>query len=201
MNVGGENQILFLSDLGLVALAPPTGEILWQHDAVSNGIWRAVQPRLLGDSAVLVGSEDLGLVRLDLTKPGSSWSAEQRYASRGMKPAYNDFVVSDGIVYGFDGSVFCAVDTETGERRWRAGREGRYGHGQLLLLADQRVHLVLTETGDVVLVAANPEKHQELARLHALDGKTWNHPALAHGRLYVRNDEEMACFELPVVNP
>ena len=157
-----------------------------------------VQPRLIGNSGVLVGSEDMGLVRLDLTHTNSSWSAEQRYASRGMKPAYNDFVVCDGIVYGFDGSVFCAVDAETGQRAARAGREGRYGHGQLLLLADQRVLLVLTETGDVVLVAANPEKHEELAHLHAIDGKTWNHPSIAHGRLLVRNDEEMACFELPV---
>jgi outer membrane protein assembly factor BamB len=197
VNVAGQNQVLFLSDLGLVAIAPSTGELLWQHDAAANGIWRAVQPRLIGESGVLLGSEDLGLVRLELSKTGSAWSAEQRYASRSMKPAYNDFVVSDGIVYGFDGAIFCAVDAETGQRRWRAGRDARYGHGQLLLLADQHLLLVLSETGDVVLVEANPEKHVELARIHVFEGTTWNHPAIAHGRLFVRNGEEMACFELP----
>jgi hypothetical protein len=48
----------------------------------------------------------------------------------------------------------------------------------------------------VILVAADPEGHREIGRFQAIQGKTWNHPAIAHGRLYVRNAEEMACFEL-----
>jgi outer membrane protein assembly factor BamB len=84
-------------------------------------------------------------------------------------------------------------DLETGQRRWK---EGRYGSGQLLLLGDQPLLLVLTDTGEVVLVAANPEKRQELGRFQAIEGKTWNHPVIAHGRLYVRNADEIACYEL-----
>ena len=53
-----------------------------------------------------------------------------------------------------------------------------------------------TETGDVVLVRATPERHQEVARFSAVDGKTWNHPAIAAGRLLVRNATEMACFDI-----
>jgi hypothetical protein len=75
-------------------------------------------------------------------------------------------------------------------------KEGRYGSGQILLLADQPLLLVLTDTGEVVLVAANPDRHQELGRFQAIEGKTWNHPVIAHGRLYVRNADEMACYEL-----
>jgi outer membrane protein assembly factor BamB len=193
VQIGGETQILFLSDFGLVAVRPETGEVCWQHEAVNNSIWRATQPRLLGDASVLFGSEDLGLVRLDLSSSASIWSAAERWASKSMKPAYNDFVVIDNAVYGFNGSIFCCVDAETGAQRWKGGR---YGHGQLLLLEDQKLLVILSEAGDVVLVAAQPERHQEIARFHALDGKTWNHPAIAHGRLYVRNDEQMACYVL-----
>jgi len=56
---------------------------------------------------------------------------------------------------------------------------------------------VLSESGEVILLAANPEKLTELGRFQALNGKTWNHPVVAHGRLYVRNAEEIACYELP----
>jgi len=96
-------------------------------------------------------------------------------------------------VYGFDGNIFCCVDLETGRRRWK---EGRYGCGQVVLLADQARLLVISETGELILLAANPQQHEELGRFKALKGKTWNHPVIAHGRLFVRNAEEMACYDL-----
>jgi hypothetical protein len=64
-------------------------------------------------------------------------------------------------------------------------------------LAEPSLLLVTTETGEAVLLAANPRQPQELGRFQAINGKTWNHPVIAHGRLYVRNAEEMACYELP----
>jgi hypothetical protein len=63
------------------------------------------------------------------------------------------------------------------------------------------VLLGLTEAGDVVLVQATPERFSEIAQFKALSGKTWNHPVVAHWRLFVRNAEEAACFELPPVVP
>ena len=81
----------------------------------------------------------------------------------------------------------------TGKRTWKGGR---YGRGQALLLADQDLLLVLSEKGEANLVAADPEQHQELARIQAITGKTWNHPALIRNLLYVRNTEEIACYEL-----
>jgi len=144
----------------------------------------------------LIGSEDLGLVLLDVAKDGQAWGAKPHWTSKAMRPAYNDLVLEDGFLYGFDGGIFCCTDVATGKRRWKAGR---YGHGQVLLVADQRLLLVLSETGEVVLLDATPEKHLEVGRFQAIQGKTWNHPVIAHGRLHVRNDEEMACYQLHVI--
>jgi hypothetical protein len=77
-----------------------------------------------------------------------------------------------------------------------AGWKVRFGRGQVILLEEQALLLVLTEKGQVVLLEANPERYVELGRFQALKGKTWNHPVIAGGRLYARNAEEMACYDL-----
>jgi outer membrane protein assembly factor BamB len=191
----GKPQVLFLSERGLTAVEPATGHVLWEHSAPVPGAPRSLQPHGLNEGQVLISSEaDIGVALLDVKRDGDNWAAGQLWASRQMKPSFNDFVVHDGHAYGFDGTMFCCLDLATGERRWKGGR---YDHGQVLLLADQGLLLVITEkTGQAVLLKANPERLEELGRFQAIKGKTWNHPVVAHGRLYVRNGEEMACYEL-----
>ena len=191
--IDGESQVLFFSDSGLVAVDSKTGTQRWSHDAPGHGTWRVVQPRQLDESSVLVGSEDLGLVLLELKSEDGSYRVAPRFSTRAIRPAYNDFVVCAGFIYGFDESIFCCVDAQNGKRRWKAGR---YGHGQVLLVADQPLLLVISESGEAILLAVNPEKHEELGRFQAVNGKTWNHPVIAHGKLFTRNDEEIACYEL-----
>jgi outer membrane protein assembly factor BamB len=196
-SIGGENQVLFLSDRGLIAVDPLTGKVLWKHDAPQTGVWRVALPCPIDQKTVLIGYEDLGLVRLDVAHDGKACTPTKRWESRAIRPAFNDFVTFDGCVYGFDESLFCCVDLETGKRRWKAGR---YGHGQVLLLPEQRLLVVISESGEIILLAARPDQHEELARLQAISGKTWNHPVIAHGRLYIRNAEEIACLALPTVH-
>jgi hypothetical protein len=110
-----------------------------------------------------------------------------------LKPEFPDFVVHQGHAYGFDVSIFTCVDLATGKRCWKGGR---YGRGQVMLLADQSLLFVMSENGEAVLLAADPHQQKELGRFKALEGKTWSHPVISHGRLYARNAEEIACYEL-----
>jgi outer membrane protein assembly factor BamB len=100
-------------------------------------------------------------------------------------------VLRDGVIYGLDEGILAAVDAETGELKWKGGR---YGYGQVLLAGDRLI--VLTEDGDLALVRASPERHQEITRFPVLEGKTWNVPAMSGGYLLVRNLAEMAAFDL-----
>jgi outer membrane protein assembly factor BamB len=123
---------------------------------------------------------------------GGPWSAEAVWTSRAMRTKFTTAVLHRGHAYGLDDGVLACQDLGSGRRLWR---DGRYGHGQVLLAGD--LLLVQAEDGEVVLIEPAPGGLHELGRLDALTSKTWNNPALAGRLLLVRNDREAACYELP----
>jgi outer membrane protein assembly factor BamB len=160
---------------------------------------RVAQPNVIG-SDVLVGTGFLGTRRIQVDHTGSSWTTESAWTTPAIKPYFNDFVVHDDHIYGFDGDFFTCVELKAGKRKWR---ERGYGNGQVLLLPKQNLLLILSEGGDrevadIALVEASPNGHKEVAKIPGIAGKTWNHPVIAHGRLFIRNGAEAACFELPM---
>ena len=194
--IAGVPQVVLASGAGLTSVSPADGQTLWQHK------WRGfpiVQPAFLPDGGVLVAiASDSGTRRLAVAQAKGAWSVEERWTSPGLKPYFNDFVVHAGHAYGFDGRILACIDLANGERRWKGGR---YGNGQLVLLADQDLLLVLSEEGELALVHATPDRFTEVARIPAVQGKTWNHPALAGDTLLVRNGEEMVAFRLSLAGP
>ena len=192
--IHGTEYIAMLSNHGMELLDPSTGEerlvYEWEHDG-----YRACQPQVIGDSILIPTGKGTGSRLITIAKEDDGLLAEEVWTSLRVKPDFNDFVVHDGYIYGFDNSVLVCVSLESGERQWKGGR---YGSGQVLLLADTNALLVASEFGDVVLVATNPEKHEEIAKFKAIEGKTWNHPVVVGNRLFIRNSQEAVCYELPV---
>ncbi len=196
--IGGVPQVLLMRGARTISVAPADGTVLWEHVGGPPAT-SIVQPALTPEGDVLVAPGDamggLGIRLVALTHGPDGWKAEERWHSRGLKPYFNDFVVHKGHLYGFDGSILSSIDLADGTRKWKGGR---YGNGQLLLFADQDVLLITTEEGELALVSATPDKFTELARIPALNGKTWNHPVVVRDILLVRNGEEMVAFKLPL---
>ncbi|HLJ94095.1 MAG TPA: PQQ-binding-like beta-propeller repeat protein, partial [Gemmataceae bacterium] len=189
--IDGVPQVLLLSEAGLTSVALADGTLLWEHAWPGYPI---VQPALTSDGDILISVTDSsGTRRLGAAHGAGGWTVAERWTSMGLKPYFNDFVVHNGHAFGFDGSILSCIDLKDGKRVWKGGR---YGNGQLVLLADQDVLLVLSEEGELALVSATPDQFKELARLPAIEGKTWNHPVVAGDLLLVRNGQEMAAFRL-----
>jgi outer membrane protein assembly factor BamB len=192
--LAGQRQCQMLTHQGLTSVTLSTGAILWKGGAAMPGAPRTVQPQAVGASQLLVGTYDgASITLLDVRRDGDAWKTVPRWTSKNLRPEFPDFVVHEGHAYGFDVNIFCCVDLASGKRCWK---EGRYGRGQVILLADQGLLVVISETGEAVLLSADPERQHELGRFQALEGKTWNHPVIAHGRLFARNAEEIACYDL-----
>jgi outer membrane protein assembly factor BamB len=190
VTIDGIDQIVLMSGAGVASVAPSGGALLWEYPWQGFGM---VQPAIAADGDLLLGAKDTGTSRIAVSQQAGVWTVEERWTSNRLKPYFNDFVVHNGHAFGFDGGILACINLEDGKRRWKGGR---YGHGQLLLLADQGVLLVISEQGELALVGATPAAFTELARIPAVTGKTWNHLVLVDGVLFIRNDQEMVAFQL-----
>ena len=193
--IAGESSIPVVTNEGLALHNPADGSVVWKHEWPIRD-YRVLQPLVIGESTLLMSTgQGVGTRRLDLRREGAGLTGEERWTSRGMKPDFNDYAAHEGSLYGFDPSILASIDLETGERRWKGGR---YGAGQLLLLPDASQLLVIGEKGNLVLLRATPERHEELTQIKVFEAKTWNHPALVGDRLYLRNAEEAVALAMPL---
>jgi outer membrane protein assembly factor BamB len=190
--IQGVKQILLLSGTGATSVTPTDGKRLWDYPLPPGA--RIIQPAFTAEGDVLINDgEGNALRRIAVAQGPGGWTAQERWESFGLNPYFNDFVVHKGHAFGFAGTSIACIDLKDGERKWK---DGRYGNGQLVLLPDQDLLLVLSEEGDLALVGATPDQFKEFARVPAIEGKTWNHPVLAGDVLLVRNGQEMAAFRL-----
>jgi outer membrane protein assembly factor BamB len=194
VTLAGVPQVLIFNSGGVSAHDPVTGTNLWKYHW-PGGHPHVSMPVVIPDDRLLVSSgygfgSELLKIQVD---SGGKLAATRLWKSNRLKAKFTNLVYRDGFIYGLDDGIMVCLDAANGEQKWKAGR---YGHGQEILAGD--VLLVTAESGEVILLDPNPRGSQELARFSALNGKTWNPPALAGEYLLVRNDKEAACYRLPL---
>jgi outer membrane protein assembly factor BamB len=209
--LGGRRQIVSVNEDDISGHDPQTGKRLWHIDwpGVSNRTANASQAVPIDDHRLLVSKGYGGgamlfevVAGVDQPAPGGdpltsgddAWTAREIWRNpRVLQTKFTNIAVRGGYAYGLSDGILECIDVEHGARQWK---NGRFGHGQILRVGDRI--LILAESGELALVEANPERFVELARVQAIEGKTWNNLALAGPLLLVRNAEQAACFELPL---
>jgi len=190
--LGGVRQIVVVTAERAAGLRPADGTLLWEYPWTVRVVPNIAQPLVASDTRLFLSAGyGKGAALVELTPDGDRFRAATVWETNRMKNRFGSSVLIDGYIYGLDESILACIDAATGELMWKGGR---YGYGQLLAAGEHL--LVLTERGELVLVRATPTGHEEVAGFRAIEGKTWNVPAMAGGRILVRNARQMAAFDL-----
>jgi outer membrane protein assembly factor BamB len=192
VTLAGRRQIVIVSASRAFGLEPGNGSLLWSYGWGTDMGINVAQPIMVDANHFFISSGyGKGAALVEVTGSGNAFNARTIWENVNMKNKFNSSVLYQGYVYGLDEGILTCVDVKTGERKWKGGR---YGYGQVLLASG---HLIVSsDAGDLVLVRATPDQHTEVARFSAIQGKTWNYPAIAGGRLLVRNGNEMAAYNI-----
>lgn len=191
--LAGTEQIVLFSNGLVTSHEPTTGKLLWKQPWPAAEC--AAQPLPLSDNKLLVSTAyGIGakLFQISRSNLSEEFNVNLIWNAISFKAKFTTIIYYEGYIYGLADGIFACINASDGQRQWK---RGRYGHGQTLLISD--VLLVLTESGEIVLLEPNPKVHKELARLPAITGTTWNNPALVGNYLLVRNNREAACYSLP----
>lgn len=192
VTLAGKRQLLVVSARRAMGVAVEDGSLLWEYPWTTEYDVNSAQPIVVSANRFFISAGyGHGAAVVEISRTEGGFTARRVWENQSMKNRFNSSVLYQGHVYGLDEGILACVDVATGERKWKGGR---YGYGQLLLAGGHLI--VVTESGELVLVKAAPAHHQELAQFPAIEGKTWNNPAIAGGRLLVRNTTEMACFRI-----
>ena len=190
--LGGVKQVILLTADTLMSVDRESGKQLWSIPFKTFAKRHAATPVIFADN-VIVNSVTVGLVCEKISKEGEIFKATELWANKNLKinistPArIGDFLYSQG-----PNKTFACVDAKTGELKWKQPGFGRE-NSSTMVLGDKL--LVLTDEGELVLMAATAEKYNELGRVQAC-GKNWNFPAYADGKIYVRDAHDLACYNL-----
>jgi outer membrane protein assembly factor BamB len=197
VTLAGQRQVLVVTAKRVVGLGVEDGKLLWEFPWITMFDINSAQPIITDANHVFVSAGyDHGSALVEVSRTETGFSVRTVWENKNLKNRFNSSVLYQGHIYGFDEGIFACIDARTGERKWKAGR---YGYGQALLAGEYII--VLTESGDLALLRATPEAHEELTRFSIIEGKTWNHPAIAGGILLVRNTREMAAFRIGSSRP
>lgn len=201
LTIDGESQIAVFSGSALLGIQPKTGKQLWRYPFETDYDCNIVTPRMVDGNVFISSGENHGSVLLKISRKATGYEVDEVWSSFGresvLRNEWQTSVVLDGYLYGFDnvGSAgpithLTCIKADTGEKVWQ---KNRFGKGNLIQ-AEEKL-LISTMDGELVMVKATPEDFSELGREKLL-GMTRQAPALANGRVYLRDNREIICIDV-----
>lgn len=191
--IDGVRQYVQLTGESVAGVEPETGKVLWKADR--PGKTAVITTPVVGDNIVFVTSSyGVGCNGFQVKREGDKWMAEEIYASRKFANHHGGVVLLDGDVYGSSSGRFACMDLESGELAYRESSVGKgatiYADGHFYLRA---------EHGPVALIKASPNELEEVSRFEQPERsgkKAWAHPVVANGKLYLRDQDLLLCYDV-----
>ena len=193
--LAGVKQVVAFTADALLGTDLESGKILWRVPFKTDAKRHAGSPVIFGDLAI-VNSQTIGLVATRIAQDSGGLKATQAWANKNLKINLSTPVLVDHYLYsqGVSPNYVCA-DAQSGEIKWSQPGFTGGKEAYCSTIVTGKNLLVLTHDGELLLLAANPEKYTELGRLQVC-GKTWSFPAFADGKLFVRGGRELSCLDL-----
>jgi hypothetical protein len=201
----GQRQYVQFTSRALIGVAATDGKFLWSYDKPANGMGLNCSTPLYHDGMVFAASAygaGGGLVKLSKTVDGGV-KAEEVYATRKMQNHHGGMILLDGCLYGAnggnEGGYLICLDFKTGNVLWdeRDDAQRRAPKGSLAL-ADNRLYY-RTEKGTLLLIEPSSKEYLERGRFEQPDRSSqpaWAHPVIANGKLYVRDQSVLFCYDV-----
>ena len=190
---GGVHQYVVLTGEAAVGLRADSGRLLWRYERVSNRTANVATPIVRGDHVFVSSDYGTGGALLELTEDRGDLEAREVYFNRDMRNHYSSSVLVGDYLYGYSSRILTSMNFKTGEVAWR---DRSVGKGQIIY-ADGHLYL-LSEDGDVGLVEATPDGYREKSRysIGRGDYPTWALPAIANGKLFLRDQDRLFCYNI-----
>ena len=195
--IDGVSQVVAFMTDAVVGISSSDGKTLWRVP-VKTSLGRHAATPLIFDHRIIVSSHEAGLIAVDLSNTGQEWKATQAWAQKDLAINFASPVAVDHFLFGVGPrkNLIC-VDAATGKAVWSkeeffTGSPSKAYAGMLVL---GRNILILTDDGQLVLIAADSGAYREISRLRAC-GKNWCIPAYADGMLYLRDEKELVCLKM-----
>lgn len=195
IEVDGQKQYVQFTAQGVVGVSADDGGLLWRYDKPANGTANCATPVSAHNSVFAASSYGVGGGLVHLEKNREKWEANEVYFTVEMKNHHGGLVLIDGYLYGCDDpGILRCLDFNTGKALWQNRSCGKCS----LLYADGLLYC-RSEQGLVSLVAATPKGFELKGRFQQpdrSDKNAWPHPVIAGGRLYLRDQDKLFCYDL-----
>jgi outer membrane protein assembly factor BamB len=196
---GAAPDVVFMTPLRLVGLDPLDGTLRWEHPMVFQPRGTSPTPIAVGDTMV-ASTQAHGAVAVRVGKKDDKLAVEPTWQNKEMKSYFSSGVAAGDLLFlvtnvikPLPATAINCLESKTGKELWKKEKVG-YFHAGLVRMGDGKL-LVLSDSGILTLLEVDDKGAKEVARAKVCGG-TLVSPALADGRLYVRDDKEMICLQL-----